>query len=676
MATPVISNIDNTKHTYSADGVNYGLNPTTNRFEAVVPTKAPTGETKVSQPAVTPTTVVSGQTFADHVNNKIVPTMNQAQQTLADYQAQKKISTVNKTTKADGTSELYMSDGTRVRTDANGNVMPSTTPEQQIADTADAGMKFAYASDGTRTQIPLSDTATRYGMSDTNPTVAPVKPVLDTAELSSGTQVKKFNDNTYGLYDQSGKYIGNATESQYNNAKNSQSVLDKINLAINGNYPLKANQQAQIDAVKSIYSNLVKEQEIANANLTGGMTVAQNLYGMGNTAIAMGAIKTTVDQGIAKINDIQSKMASDVAKMTNAFQSENLEELKTAYTSFSANQKALQDNIDKIHDDTAAIEKEYRTTKTQVELSIDNDIRGLLDTAAKNGATPEQINKMNEALQNHDMAGAVNAGGETLLTASGVPGEYYAYARDAKSRNIQPMSFDEYQTKDANRKARIAAAGASVVAGTDMTSKQQAVFNSIVDKQNKSPLIMANDRAMILKKITEEVAKDPSNAALQVSFIYSMIQALDTYQSAVREGEINLIAGTQGLGEKIENLPSKIEQGNPLNPTKIKEYVAVSNTLTNSINNAANAKKNTFKAQASINGIGKQYNEWDSLVGEMNKTEVPTGQEHIQKAKQSKQVIDSYIDSNPEAAENVAKMYEKGWGDDKIEEFLRGTGKI
>lgn len=641
-----------------------------------IPTKAPTGETKVSQPAVTPTTVVSGQTFADHVNNKIVPTMNQAQQTLADYQAQKKISTVNKTTKADGTSELYMSDGTRVRTDANGNVMPSTTPEQQIADTADAGMKFAYASDGTRTQIPLSDTATRYGMSDTNPTVAPVKPVLDTAELSSGTQVKKFNDNTYGLYDQSGKYIGNATESQYNNAKNSQSVLDKINLAINGNYPLKANQQAQIDAVKSIYSNLVKEQEIANANLTGGMTVAQNLYGMGNTAIAMGAIKTTVDQGIAKINDIQSKMASDVAKMTNAFQSENLEELKTAYTSFSANQKALQDNIDKIHDDTAAIEKEYRTTKTQVELSIDNDIRGLLDTAAKNGATPEQINKMNEALQNHDMAGAVNAGGETLLTASGVPGEYYAYARDAKSRNIQPMSFDEYQTKDANRKARIAAAGASVVAGTDMTSKQQAVFNSIVDKQNKSPLIMANDRAMILKKITEEVAKDPSNAALQVSFIYSMIQALDTYQSAVREGEINLIAGTQGLGEKIENLPSKIEQGNPLNPTKIKEYVAVSNTLTNSINNAANAKKNTFKAQASINGIGKQYNEWDSLVGEMNKTEVPTGQEHIQKAKQSKQVIDSYIDSNPEAAENVAKMYEKGWGDDKIEEFLRGTGKI
>lgn len=676
MATPAISNIDNTKHTYSADGVNYGLNPTTNRFEAVVPTKAPTGETKVSQPAVTPTTVVSGQTFSDNLNNKIVPTMNQAQQTLADYQAQKKVSTVNKTTKADGTSELYMSDGTRVKTDANGNVMPSSTPEQAIADTADAGMKFAYASDGTRTQIPLTDTATKYGMSDTNPTVAPIKPVLDTAELSSGTQVKKFNDNTYGMYDASGKYIGNATETQYNNAKNTQSVLDKINQAISGNYPLKPNQQTQIDSVKSIYANLIKEQEQANANLTGGMTVTQNLYGMGNTAIAMGAIKTTVDQGIAKINDIQSKMASDVAKMTNAFQSENLEELKTAYTSFSANQKALQDNIDKIHDDAAAIEKEYRTTKTQVELSIDNDIRGLLDTAAKNGATPEQINKMNEALQNHDMAGAVNAGGETLLTASGVPGEYYAYARDAKSRNIQPMSFDEYQTKDANRKARIAAAGASVVAGTDMTSKQQAVFNSIVDKQNKSPLIMANDRAMILKKITEEVAKDPSNAALQVSFIYSMIQALDTYQSAVREGEINLIAGTQGLGEKIENLPSKIEQGNPLNPTKIKEYVAVSNTLTNSINNAANAKKNTFKAQASVNGIGKQYGEWDSLVSEMNKTEVPTGQEHIQKAQQSKQVIDSYIDSNPEAAENVAKMYEKGWGDDKIEEFLRGTGKI
>lgn len=583
----------------------YAIPPTT---PAPVPTSAP----KVQTP------VVSGTSAANFVSDTIVPTMNDAKQSVLQAQlARQQQATIGGVDQfGNAISKPYA--GSTQEAQNTGKVAP--TPEELIADTPDAGYKWAYGADGSRTQIPLTATATQYGMFDSNPTVAPVKPVVGEAQLASGTTVKQFNDNTYGLFDVQGKYLGNATETQFRNARNTQDTLDKLNQAVNGAYPLKPEQQAQIDGVRRIYENLVKKQELANAQLTGGMTVAQNLYGMGNTTIALGAIKQTIDDGISKIGDIQSKMVSDISKMESAFKSDNLQELKSAYESFSLNQKALQDNLDGIQSTTTQIERDQKQQEATAQLQADNDIRSLIATAQANGASADVINKMNEALLKHDMSAAAKAGGELLMSAPGVVGEYYAYVRDAKSRGQIPMSFDDYQTKDANRKARIAAAGASIVAGTDMTSKQQAVFNSIVDKQNKSPLIMANDRAMILKKITDEVELDPSNSALQVSFIYSMIQALDTYQSAVREGEINLVEGTQGLGEKLVNLPSKIQQGNPLNPAVIQRYVAVSKTLTDSINNAANAKKNTFKAQAKINGIDKQYNEWDSMITDLNQT--------------------------------------------------------
>ncbi|MEG7787076.1 hypothetical protein U2388_15115, partial [Listeria monocytogenes] len=76
-------------------------------------------------------------------------------------------------------------------------------------------------------------------------------------------------------------------------------------------------------------------------------------------------------------------------------------------------------------------------------------------------------------------------------------GEYNLYKKDELARGTPEakiMSFNQYGTADANRRASIARAGASIASGTDMTTKQQSVFNSIINNQQKSPLIMANDR--------------------------------------------------------------------------------------------------------------------------------------------------------------------------------------
>lgn len=633
----------------------------------------------VSTPAIPtaekkPTPVV-GANLASKQVEKITDTLNQAKQSIADFQAKKNITTINKKTNVDGTADLFMSDGSRVKTDASGNIMGPQTAEDKIADTADPGMKFAYGADGSRTMIPINESASKYGMSDTNPTVAPVKPVLATAELPSGTSVKQYNDGSYGLYDQTGKYIGAATATQFKNAQNGQDVLDKLNQAVNGNYPLTSSQQAQIDGIKATYQNIMKEQEKYNANYEGGTRVAQNLYGIGNTMMGQGAIKGVIDQGVAKIAEIQSKMNSDVAKMTQAFQSDNLQLLKDAYTAYSQNSKALQDNIDKIDSEVITIARDTAQQRAQAELAIDNDIRGLIDVATKAGAAPQQLQAMQDALDNHDYTAAAKAGGESLMSSSGVVGEYYAYSRDAKSRGLVPMSMDDYFTKDANRKASIARAGASVMSGTDMTAKQQAIFNAIVDAQNKNPTALAAQKTYNLEKTAAAVKANPNDPQLQLALIYQTIQILDNYNSAVREGEISLVQGTVGLKDKIENLPDKISNGQILPASVATNYANLAQLMIKSVRDGAEKQNNKFRAQAAVNGISKPFSEYETTIEELNK-KMSVGEEHINQAADAQTSLKNAAASNPDLAAQIHAALQKEPDPVKVYQALKARGKI
>jgi len=635
-----------------------------------VPTATPTAAPKVST-----NPVVSSSTAADYLNKTVIPTMQTAQQSLTDYQAKKNVTTIDKKTGADGISELYMSDGSRIKTDANGNIMPTTTPEQQIADTADVGYKFAYASDGTRTQIPINESASLYGMSDTNPTVAPTKPVLATAELPSGTSVKQFNDGSYGLYDVSGKYLGAASATQFRNAQNGQEVLDKLNQAVNGEYPLKPNQQAQIDAIKSVYSNLIKEQEKANANLTGGTTVAQNLYGIGNTMMAQGAIKAVIDEGISKVAEIQSRMNSDVAKMTLAFESDNLKDLKDAYESYANNAKELQNNLDRVQNQTAQIARDEKQQRAQAELAIDNDVRGLIDVATANGATTQQLQAMQEALLNHDYTAAAKAGGDALMNASGVVGEYYAYARDAKSRGIVPMSMDDYFTKDANRKAKVAAAGAARYGGpTGITKDELKIINGVNSVITSSP---------VYKTVQSAAAfVDGVEASLDQKTGLGDIAAINQFQKVVDEGavtrdqDVKLVLGAQTVMNRLNtwkerNLTSGDVMGDDLRNDMRKTMEGLLKVKVERLLKSPEVASQLRIAERT--GVSKE----DTILGNLSNFNLTVGEEHLNAAVEAKTTVDNYINSNPVDAETVAKLYETpGTTDDDVVEFLRGTGKI
>lgn len=141
----------------------------------------------------------------------------------------------------------------------------------------------------------------------------------------------------------------------------------------------------------------------------------------------------------------------------------------------------------------------------------------------------------------------------------------------------------------------------------DLTPKQSTLFNQLVNQQNKSPLIAAADRSIILKSAIDNVKKDPTNAAQQMNLSYAYIAALDTYQSAVREGELSNLGSIDSTIGKYTGYIQKLQKGQVIRPEIALQIAEAANTILDTIHSGAQAKANSFRSQAHVLGIGDAY---------------------------------------------------------------------
>ena len=462
-----------------------------------------------------------------------------------------------------------------------------------------------------------------------------------------------------------------AQEAYFKEAEIASNAIRNIQ---NGTVPLSAGEKAQLSGLEQAYKALIEEQKLTNISATGTANIRGYQTGAAeyDPSFQVKTIGTIVTAGINKIADLNTKMASAVAEMTQGFKDNKISSIKDSWDIYSEaskeRTKSITDTITRANDKIKEIREEKAKQEKAYFDEVTKPIQELAKTAGNLGASPEVINKI---LNSPDLSSAYESAGSYAGGGTGIIGEYNFYKAQAEATGQVPMSFNAYQTEDANRKRSIAAAGVGGTSG--MNSKQVAIFNSLVDKQNKSPLIAANDRAGVLKDVTSALKKDPTNAALQVSFIYSMIQALDTYQSAVREGEIGLLASTQGVGDKITNILPKVQGGNPLSENKINEYINVANLLTSSIEKAAQKKKDAFTAQANIAGVGGAFNEYQTALGE-----VGGGANDLVKTEtEAKNVVDEFYPTAPEDVQNAIEvLIEKGKNNLAILEYLHSKNLI
>ena len=152
----------------------------------------------------------------------------------------------------------------------------------------------------------------------------------------------------------------------------------------------------------------------------------------------------------------------------------------------------------------------------------------------------------------------------------------------------------------------------AILKNTDGRSPVQVQnFMRISGEWQKSPLSAAADRTAVLSASVKAVRDDPENATEQMLLGYAFIQAADTYQSAVREGELRNLGG---LGTALSQLRQKVanivETGAVMPPAVAKEVTDVSARLVGTINDAANVKAQDFGRRATVAGIGDMWDEY------------------------------------------------------------------
>lgn len=392
----------------------------------------------------TPVSTISSKTAADYTTNTIQPTLNTATNDI----------TTNNTKLA---TTLPPDDPSNKYNTATGQlnpkyVDPNTTKTTTDTNNANPGYKFAYDPvTGTQTQIPTEDDPATYGLSATNPTLGPTTAVTSQVNDTTGNTYKQFADGTYGRFDASGKYVGTASSQDYQNAQDATGLLSSLHQLANGSYPLTADQQAQVAGLQGVYAQLIQEQKVANENLTGGTTVAMNLYGMGNSIAGLGIIKGTVDSGLAKIADLNNKLVAAVAQMKSGFQKDNYDMVKGAYDEYAQAAKDKQAQLDKITADAAAAQAVIQDRKDKLR-QYNLDVAKYQQTQDQNAfdnALKTEQEAFDEKYKTKDLAiKAFQAGyGVDTNNPAGITGSASMGASGAPDPTSQKQVLDQITAK-------------------------------------------------------------------------------------------------------------------------------------------------------------------------------------------------------------------------------------
>ncbi|HEX5109884.1 MAG TPA: hypothetical protein VFV95_15640 [Vicinamibacterales bacterium] len=147
------------------------------------------------------------------------------------------------------------------------------------------------------------------------------------------------------------------------------------------------------------------------------------------------------------------------------------------------------------------------------------------------------------------------------------------------------------------------------------------MFNRVADARERSPLVKAAERTVVIDGIADHILKNPTDPTAQMTLSYAFIQALDTYQSAVREGEL---ANMASLNSRFNNLAREVnkilETTGTMSPEVATAVANASKQLVGLIKAGANTKEHEFARRAKASGVGDL---WEQTYGVSADAEPP-----------------------------------------------------
>lgn len=331
----------------------------------------------------------------------------------------------------------------------------------------------------------------------------------------------------------------------------------------------------------------ITEQRKQTIQTLGARTGARYTGGMGG--VLGGIISEEERQGLMRITEIENSKQEAIRNAKTEARNYNY----NAYTKLMEQADKYQEQ--KVAELTALKAAQAAQDKVIAEEKKQSEYDALIGEQLAAGVTdPVELFK--------------NLGGK-------VPFDMIGEVIKLMPKGPEDFTLSEGQARyDANGKllasrAKTYAPKAPVIPG-NMTAGQVSAFNSIVGKYNASPLIQASDRTVVLKNSIDQVRENPGDGATQLNLVYSYVQALDTYQSAVREGELGLVNSIDSTIGKLSNEITKIQDGQIVRPEVAKDIANAAEKLVTTIDEGARNKAKSFESQANTVGLGPQWKQY------------------------------------------------------------------
>lgn len=226
-----------------------------------------------------------------------------------------------------------------------------------------------------------------------------------------------------------------------------QSVSDSLKQMALGTYPLTTAQQAQVSNVASQFASALSDaQKMQQAQIAGQtMLNARSGIQMYSPTEALSNIQSIIDKSQKNIAKIDLQIIDAQDKLTTAIQDGNYKYATQLYNDIS---QGIKDKSAELKDANDAVQKATDTMNKNYYDQVTKPIQDISLAAAKNGADPATIAKINSATNPMD---AITAAGGSLQTATGQIGDYLQYKRDALANG---QTVEDYATwKAADDKA-------------------------------------------------------------------------------------------------------------------------------------------------------------------------------------------------------------------------------
>jgi hypothetical protein len=526
-----------------------------------------------------------------------------------------------------GTNESF-------QTDAQGNVLPKPT-EPTKDTTASAIADYLGETDPYKLYTKYQQSGGTLNMQDWETQGRPDNITKTTTEDDSQARIKANQDKIDTAYNEYQK---------------------KMDQAMSGTLPLTADQQAQIDALKTSFDRARELQLTANKNYEMAMTQAGISAGRQRYAPEMeaGNIRTAVDAGITRLTELDQKATAAIATMRQGFTDNNIDLIKKSYDAYEKYLTDRDTEIQKMAETVYQHEKDAKDFNQEVaktiatqQQAIQKDINGVISELAKQPGVPQDI--ISKVSQSQSLSEAVQNAGSYLQSGTGVVGEWILTNRERATNGQPPIDFNTYQNIDANRKAKASA----IADSSGMTTRQNINFMGITNKFQADTIMATANQAKTAIQIAEQAKANPGNAGDQLTILYTLVKNLDP-NSAVREGEISLAQTTQSYLSKFKTNLQRISEGKPISNDATKVLADATISLAQKWEEAGVRREKQYTAQAQVAGVGDAFSQYLGSIERpydiIKKTEEKIGNFIIQ-SPQNEAAVKAYKKDNPNATD-------------------------